>query len=339
MAEKSKIEWTHATFNPWWGCTKVSPACTHCYAERDSARFAPGLWGPEAPRRMFGIKHWNEPLRWNRAAEKSGQPFRVFCASMADVCEDRIDVAEARRDLVFLIEKTPALTWLLLSKRPENFNRFFGAFWKDKWPKNVWAMTTVENQEWADKRLPQLLKVPAAVRGVSYEPALGPVDFSQYLPARWGCSGCGYRTNGDIGRCSGHCLDASGRSCDAVPCPKCAKLHYWTGSMAGIHWVIAGGESGPEARPMQPTWARGARDKCEAAGVPFLFKQWGEYQPCADMDIDTLGKIVVEDRKYFKLPAGNQGAGMYRVGKKAAGRTLDGVVHDGYPQVSRLVAP
>ncbi len=178
MGQKSAIAWTDATFNPWWGCTKVSSGCERCYAETFSKRVGQNVWGPQSERRLFKDKHWNEPLKWNKAAAASGKPFRVFCASMADVFEDRRDLDAPRERLFKLIEDTPALTWLLLTKRPENMRMLAPSRWDFKWPTNVIAMTTVENQENANIRLPHLEKVPAKLRGVSYEPAIGPVRVS-----------------------------------------------------------------------------------------------------------------------------------------------------------------
>lgn len=117
MGADSKIQWTHHTFNPWWGCARVSPGCEHCYAERDAARWGT-KWGVNAERRFFGDKHWAEPLKWNRAAGKARETRRVFCASMADVFEDREDLAPHRARLYKLIESTPCLVWQLLTKRP-----------------------------------------------------------------------------------------------------------------------------------------------------------------------------------------------------------------------------
>lgn len=181
MGQDTNIAWTDHTFNPWWGCVKVSPACEHCYAEVFSKRVGQSVWGPTAPRRFFKDKHWNEPLKWDAAAKAAGRSARVFCASMADVCEMNDEVIAERDRLIRLIGQTPNLTWLLLTKRPENFNLMFSTRWgMNGWPDNVWAMTTVEDQTWADQRLPELLKVPAKVLGVSYEPALGPVDFTRW---------------------------------------------------------------------------------------------------------------------------------------------------------------
>lgn len=175
MGQDSKIEWTHHTFNPWWGCVKVSDGCTHCYAESFSKRYGHKIWGVDAERRFFGDKHWNEPLKWNREAEKAGERRRVFCASMADVFENRHDLHEPRARLFSLIKDTPMLDWLLLTKRPKNILDLLPQSWASL-PNNIWLGTTCENQEQADKRIPELLAVPAAIRFLSCEPLLGPVD-------------------------------------------------------------------------------------------------------------------------------------------------------------------
>ena len=231
----SKIEWTHFTFNPWWGCTKVSAGCKNCYAETVDARFKGHHWGDYASRRMFGDKHWNRPLAWNRKAEKDGVRYRVFCASMADVFEihpveaENAKLTEARWRLWKLIEATPHLDWLLLTKRPEN-HELVPANWlmELRRPKNIWLGTTAENQEQADLRIPHLLDARwPAIRFVSYEPALEEVDFDAWLDP----------LNG------------------------------------GIDWVIAGAESGPGARPMDERWVRSVRDQCAEVGVPFFYKQ------------------------------------------------------------------
>lgn len=278
MGQQTAIEWTDHTFNPWWGCTKVSPGCTHCYAETWSSRYGHDIWGPRKPRRTFGEKHWQEPLKWHYAATQQGRRARVFCASMADVFEDNRGIEAEREKLWTLIAETPMLDWLLLTKRPENMMRF--APWGAQWPANVWAMTSVENQEQAEKRLPKLLTVPAVVRGLSIEPLLGPVDLERWL--------------------------------------------------ADIQWVIVGGESGPNARPMHPNWARSVRDQCHAAGVAFFFKQWGNWSPSGDGRARTF--IIQGDELH-------EHALMYNVGKYSAGRLLDGQTWDEFPLVAEETVP
>lgn len=176
MGEQTGISWTGSTFNPWFGCQKVSPACTNCYAETFTKRIGLKVWGPDSDRKFFSDKHWNEPLRWNKKAAAAGVRHRVFCASMADVFEDRPDLVQERERLWRLIEATPWLDWQLLTKRPENITRLMPGPVRP----NVWVGTTVEDQKWAEVRLPELVKVPAVVRFVSYEPALGAVDFTPW---------------------------------------------------------------------------------------------------------------------------------------------------------------
>jgi protein gp37 len=165
MAKDSSIEWTHHTFNPWWGCTKVSPGCKQCYAETFSRRLGQNIWGIRADRRFFGDAHWRQPLKWNAEAAKAHVRRRVFCASMADVFENRAELASVRERLWQLILDTPSLDWLLLTKRPEHVKKFVP--WGDAWPANVWAGVTAENQRWANKRIPLLIEIQAAVRLLS----------------------------------------------------------------------------------------------------------------------------------------------------------------------------
>lgn len=244
MSKNSSIEWTDHTFNPWWGCTKVSAGCDHCYADTLSTRYGYNVWGHDAPRRFFGDAHWSEPLKWNRDGVKEDVRRRVFCGSMCDWAEGRPDQAEARVRLFALIEATPGLDWLLLTKRPGAIRHLVPASWLETAPANVWYGTSTENQEQADKRIPELLKVPAVVRFLSCEPLLGPVDLSpwmvregQYEKAEW------------------------------------MLAHY--GRSQPLDWVITGGESGNGARPCNPDWVRSLRDQCNAGGVAYFHKQWG----------------------------------------------------------------
>lgn len=283
MAEGSSIEWTHHTFNPWWGCTKVSPACEHCYAETWAKRVGHKIWGKRKPRRFFADAHWRAPIKWNLEAERSGTRARVFCASMADVFEGRRDLDAPRVRLWGLIESTPWLDWLLLTKRPENVA---GAVpWGSTWPSNVWLGTTLEDQKWADVRVPALIQLPAIVHFVSCEPLLGPLDLRRWL---------------------GH----GGLRSTASD---------------GIDWVIAGGESGGHARPMNPSWARALRDQCAEKGVPFHFKQWGQWRPIGDPP---------ERGATEKLADGDV---LVRLGKKEAGRMLDERTWDGFPETAPVL--
>jgi protein gp37 len=244
MGESTKIEWCDHTFNPWWGCQRVSPGCEHCYAETFSRRVGLKVWGPTSERRFFGDKHWAEPLKWDRRAAKDGVRRRVFCASMADVFEDRGDLDEHRTRLCALIRETPSLDWLLLTKRPENIRKLWpeGVF-----SENVWLGTTAEDQAHYSRRWPHLATAASEMGGVitfvSYEPALGPLSLT--------CNGCdsdirAHRTP-DQGGCSGWFPD----------------------------WVIIGGESGPGAREFQFDWARRVIEDCRSSPIAVFFKQFG----------------------------------------------------------------
>ncbi len=184
MGRDSKIEWTNHTFNPWWGCVKVSQACKYCYAESWSRRVGAEVWGPSSDRRFFGEKHWQQPVMWDREAKKAHVRKRVFCASMADVFEDREDLNEARGNLWELIGRTPWLDWLLLTKRPQSIQAMTP--WGESWPRNVWLGTTAEDQATANERVPHLLKAPSVVHFVSCEPLLGPLDLKAWLPGYTG---------------------------------------------------------------------------------------------------------------------------------------------------------
>lgn len=277
MGEHTTIEWAHHTFNPWIGCERVSAECRNCYAETWDARGLNGPethWGKDAPRRRTSDANWRLPLRWDRKAAVDGVRRRVFCASLADVFEDRDDLDPWRTDLWDLIETTPNLDWLLLTKRPENVEMLAGDFAQciscglnpvdpfNWWcicggtvrpPLNVRLGTSVGHQSSIDRVAALIDAADGAPTFLSCEPLLGPLDFG-------------------------------------------------TGGLDGIDWVIAGGESGPNARPMHPDWVRSIRDVCLDSGVPFLFKQWGEFDASGD-----------------------------RVGKKAAGRILDGRTWDQVP--------
>src|SRR5260221_12254050 len=185
MGEATGIAWCDHTFNPWSGCFKVSRGCTNCYAETLTKRWGQDVWGPAqtTQRRLFGEKHWNEPRLWNKKAEQAGERRRVFCASMADVFEEHPQLITERAKLWPLIDETPWLDWLLLTKRPENIHNMMPVKWLDKFhfPKNIWVGTSVENEEYAHKRIPWLLDIPASVHFLSCEPLLGAIDLSPWL--------------------------------------------------------------------------------------------------------------------------------------------------------------
>lgn len=345
MSANSKIEWTTHTFNPWWGCTKVSPGCDNCYAERDGRRFGT-QWGPGAPRRYMGDAYWNEPRKWNRRAELYARAWRagfvagatseahlvaqgftkperprVFCASMADVFDN--EVAQEHRTRLFrLIADTPALDWLLLTKRVGNVPKMLPPDWvlSGKPPPNVWLGISVVNQEEADRDVPKLLSIPARVRFLSCEPLLGPIDLMD-------CGGVASDSAGD-----GHSYSEASWPVDGP-----AMLPFE--AQMGLDWVICGGESGRAARPMHPEWARSLRDQCEGAGVAYFFKQWGEWAPGIVVPGGDLGGDMRAGRATWVRVCGSDLDGhghrgdqlMRRVGKRAAGRLLDGRTWDELP--------
>lgn len=268
MGKVTKIKWTDSTFSPWWGCQRVSPGCEHCYAETFSKRVGLKIWGP-GERRQFGDKHWKEPLKWNAAAKASGKRHLVFCASMADVFEDRRDLDAPRARLWALIRDTPHLTWLLLTKRPEVAAKLwdFAALlaWDNggsdlpTWLPNVWLGTTVEDQQRADERIPHLLRVPATVRFLSCEPLLSEVKISDIIEPR----------------CDDHRVGILKPLAGLRWATQDGKIGLQATPHGKIDWVIGGGESGPGARPCDVAWLRSLREQCAAAGAPYFNKQLG----------------------------------------------------------------
>lgn len=365
MTTNTAIEWADHTFNPWIGCSKISPGCDHCYAERDfDHRKHVAKWGPGNPRHRTGIATWNTPLQWNRNADKfmgeHGRRQRVFCASLADVFDNEIDPAW-RVDLFELIAKTSNLDWLLLTKRIGNAHAMLNETIETMaqgindwdympWP-NVWIGATVVNQAEADRDIPKLAAVSAAKRFLSMEPLLESVQIAKWLDP-WSCSNCGHHgSEDDTGPCmcadcgveavyderlgSAKCTacdkDDSSSSDVGGSCPECGSVDRWSrdygflfdsSKPAQLDWVICGGESGPNARPTNPSWVRSLRDQCADADVPFMFKQWGEFAPITTSDGKT------------ESPFGyhvDTALGFRKIGKKLAGRLLDGVEHNGFP--------
>lgn len=289
MSATSSIEWTEATWNPVTGCTKVSPGCDNCYAERITERFH-GKGSFTIVRRDEGKLYL--PLKWRK-------PRRIFVNSMSDLFHDDVPAGFIGR-VFSVMAQTPQHTYQVLTKRhgrmrsllrDPDFRSHTGVAVED-WPlANVWLGVSVEDQQWADTRIRHLVQTPAAVRWLSCEPLLGPVDLRQWL-------------GGTVYPSTAMGLGAGGQT-------------FMTGP--GIDWVVVGGESGPGSRPMMPGWARSLRDQCTTADVPFFFKQWGEFAPMS-ADVAT-GKEI---RAY-------PGALLRRTGKKLAGRELDGRTWDEYP--------
>lgn len=243
MGKDTSISWCDATFNPWWGCSRVSEGCRNCYAETFTHRMGLDIWGP-TERRFFGDKHWNEPLKWNKEAALSGVKRRVFCASMADVFEIFPGLDEQRARLWALVKATPYLEWLILTKRPENISTRIPT--DLGYPSsNVRLGVTAEDQANADKRIPELLRAWQGKNFISYEPAIGPIDFEPFL--------------------------------QYPPLTEGYKMTWGLSEWHGIDWIICGGESGSGCRPMDHQWARYALHQCRLADVPFFFKQIGGF--------------------------------------------------------------
>lgn len=299
MAENTKIEWADHTFNPWVGCQVASPdGCANCYAADWAKRYGRDF----AQRTRTSEANWKQPLKWNAQAAREGRRFRVFCASLADVFDNQVPV-QWRRDLFDLIEVTPHLDWLLLTKRIGTARSLYASAYLNsarRWPANAWLGATVVNQAEADRDIPKLLDTRVRGLFLSVEPMLSPIDL------RFG----------------------SMRGIDAPGADERGFVHRRAGAL--IKWVICGGESGPRARPMHPDWARSLRDQCAAADVPFLFKQWGEWIPAdqAHAASATYGRSPIRE---FAMLEGHR---VHRVGKNAAGRLLDGVEHNGFPECS-----
>lgn len=310
MSDKTGIEWTDATWNPVTGCTEVSPGCDHCYAKTFAERwrgtaghyYEHGFDVQLRPDKLY------QPLKWKR-------PRRIFVNSMSDLFHDSVPdeyiakvfavMALAPQHTFQLLTKRHARMRSLLGGRTSDFEHQVWDTWSNyetppgsptmedaPWPElplpNVWLGVSAEDQQWADIRIPALLDTPAAVRFVSAEPLLGPIEFPHWYV-------------------------------DPV-----------NTEASSLDWVIAGGESGRGARPMHPDWARSLRDQCLDAGVAFLFKQWGEWAPGNHRDPTLDGQVSIGYRP--GCPDPYPLGWVRRVGKKAAGRELDGQTWDQYPQ-------
>lgn len=313
MGSNSLIEWTDHTFNPWWGCTKVSPGCANCYAERLARRTKRARWGQSEPRSMSSQKVWDQPLQWNRLALKRKRRYRVFCGSMCDVFEQRSELDRCRSLLFEMIDLTSRLDWLLLTKRPQHIMDMIPDRWRDELPRNVGVGATVECSG-QHERIVSLCRVPAHLRFLSCEPLLGPLNLGLRKPV-----------------------------------PKTARSGFVEPLLAdSIHWVIVGGESGPHARPMHPGWVRSLQSECAEMAVPFFFKQWGAWQPCdwyteASHGVrDSDGYVVKMSHEPRSVGRAREAplewAGVWRVGKTVAGCGLDGSEHKQLPKQTQLFA-
>lgn len=330
MADRTQIEWTDATWNPVTGCSRVSPGCAHCYAERLERRFRPD-WKPwTAAYAAHNVRlhpdRLDQPLRWRK-------PRRIFVCSMSDLFHEQVP-DEFIVDVFHTMGLAHWHVFQVLTKRPERMLRLLtddefvervtyvegedesgrSVYSHMPWPlPNVWIGVTAEDQKRANERIPLLLQVPAVVRFVSAEPLLGPIDLRAAAPCP-DCDGSGVLAEALDGRlyacetCGGY-EDGLGHGIDT-----------------GLNWVIVGGESGPGARPMHPDWVRRLRDQCQEAGIPFFFKQWGEWREACPPDDPIWGgnppELLAAHGTYFA-----------RLGKKAAGRVLDGRTWDEMPEV------
>ena len=352
MAENSGISWTTHTWNPWMGCTKVSPACDGCYAEAlMDKRYNKVQWG-NAPRVRTGKHTWNDPFRWQRQAEKDGtRPF-VFCASLADIFDNQVD-PQWRADAVDVMRKTPNLVYLLLTKRPQNIIKLAEA--AGGLPSNAAIGTTIEDQKRADINVPALLKAKHATHPlfafVSCEPLLGPINLHEWLlgfgagnPAH--CAACDKGHGFD--RCPNYGKVSKQRTEYDSGKITCESFVHDPRTAAGIDWVIAGGETDQgehKARPSHPDWFRDLRDDCDRAGVPFHMKQWGEWTPGENVPHTVRGRKPSAHYFADEWDIGSTNMrdpedgwmdepDVYRIGKKLTGRLIDGVLHAEFPRIA-----
>lgn len=299
MSGKSNIEWTDATWNPVTGCSKVSAGCKHCYAEREWPRLAANPKTRYFGRKFTDVRCHPETL-WSNSPGTWKRPRMVFVNSMSDLFHESVPF-EFIDEVFEVINCSPMHTFQILTKRPARALEYFTR--PDAWQgelDNFWLGVSIEDQKTADERIPLLMQTPVVVRWISAEPLLGAVDLKFHL---------GLAENHE---------DLRGN----------------------LHWVVVGGESGPKARPMHPDWVRTLRDQCAAAGVPFLFKQWGEFLPVTSADTADGITFWPDDGGPTGRLEGLHataieacGGEFALVGKKAAGRLLDGALHDAYPVV------
>lgn len=308
MSDKTKIEWTDATWNPITGCSVVSAGCKHCYAMKLAGtrlQHHPSRVGLTVDTKNGPVwtgevrlnEQWlDQPLRWER-------PRMIFVCAHSDLFHP--SVPDEWIVAVFKIMRdAPQHIFQVLTKRAERMRDFLSVRYPVPLP-NVWLGASVEDQAAADERIPLLLDTPAAVRWVSAEPLLGPLDLRFHIYSE---PTGNFRTHG-----------------------KKRQMELRRPEDGGLHWVVVGGESGPHARPMHPDWARSLRDQCAAAGVPLLFKQFGEWAPETAVT-DDGSPFADSFRRNSECHICDGGERVFRVGKKRAGRLLDGVQHDGYPE-------
>lgn len=335
MANNSKIEWTNGTIQPVIGCDKISEGCMHCYALPLANRLAhnPALpadvraaYRKAITKNKLGRLAWSGEISelpgWREKFEQlcKGRPKKIFIQSMGDLCHDKVPGDLFIRVLA-ACAKHPEHIFQMLTKRPARALKHCEAYGLmpdadqiakgahphfglapsgEVWPENLWFGITAENQEMLDKRAPFALQIPTVMTFLSHEPSLGPLDARAYLGNR--CKGPAYQDSFE------------------------KTYHH---AVNGFEWVICGGESGPGARPMHPDWARSLRDQCQAAEVPFFFKQWGEWSPGRQNPALTDEYLSAKPCRLLEYNGCSVGA--FRVGKKAAGCLLDGVEHKEFP--------
>lgn len=334
MSATTKIEWTDSTWNPVTGCTRVSEGCRNCYMARTVPRQGLDPW-----KVVLHHDRLDQPLKWKK-------PRRIFVNSLSDLFHDDVPF-EFIHEVYATMRQSPQHTYQILTKRPKRMMECVSRIksfelmgWAKGFYSHVWLGVSIENQETADERIPLLLQTPAAKRFVSAEPLLGPIDLTR-IPVE----------------CGGVCALRGARP-----------------AWHPLDWVIAGGESGPGARPMHPDWARSIREQCQAAGVPFFFKQWGEWKPISEMSQQENAALYVSNRKArehenqadvddcygmrctketscirhdgaafaitdpgaFEMRNGHPAMTTFRVGKKTAGAMLDGREHKEWPEDLRV---
>ena len=372
MLTKTKITWTQSTWNPITGCTKVSPGCAHCYAEVMAKRLQ-AMGRPEYKDAVDDNGHWTGWIEFAGpqrllAPLRSTKPKMIFVNSMSDLFH--VDVPQHWIDLVFsVIAASPWHTYQVLTKRPERMHAYFDdpglshrifelvkehrSQFKRAVPfgvqfplPNLWLGVSVEDQKRANERIPLLIQTPAAVRFLSCEPLLGPVNLAEAVgepeEEDWDVVNSIQDAHDDsepeelVEECEAEC-DWINYGDDLVTNPEWSEWSSWRSWRARISkldrhidWVIVGGESGPHARPMHPDWALDLKEQCRYAEIPFLFKQWGEWLP-AGQEGNGIGYLS-EKIAYHDFGDGNMSA---RVGKKAAGRLLDGVEHNQFPTTTK----